>query len=99
MVVFGICQSLGRYFGDLNKNGRYSVFKSPNDDGNIQFLIENTTVTVIIQKFAYGVTVIFEKINGKGPSKNYVTARGGRGSTILLHIVTYILGGGGYFMK
>ena len=83
----------------MNKNGRYLVFKSSNDDGNIQFLIENTTVTVIIQKFAYGVTVIFEKINGKGPSKNYVMARGGRGSTILLHIVTLILRGGGILLN
>ena len=31
----------------------------------------------------------------KEPSKNYVTARGGEGSTILLHIVTYIWGGRG----
>ena len=31
----------------------------------------------------------------KGSSKNYVTARGGRISTILLHIVTYFLGEGG----
>ena len=35
----------------------------------------------------------------KKPPKNYVTARGGRGSTILLHIVTLILRGRGYFMK
>ena len=37
------------------------------------------------------------KICIKGSSKNYVTARGGRGSTILLHIVTYISGGRGVF--
>ena len=43
---------------------RYSVFHSPNGDGKIQFLIENTTMTVFIQKFAYGTTVIFGKING-----------------------------------
>ena len=35
----------------------------------------------------------------KGPSKNYVTARGGRESTILLHIVTYTSGVRGDFMK
>ena len=35
----------------------------------------------------------------KGPSKNYVTARGGKGSTILLHIVGCILMWRGYFMK
>ena len=35
----------------------------------------------------------------KGPSKNYVTPRGGRGSTILLHIVTYIMRGGGVFYE
>ena len=29
----------------------------------IQVLIENTTVTVFIQKFDHGITVIFEKIN------------------------------------
>ena len=46
------------------KNGRYSVFQSPYGDGEIQFLIENTTLTVIIQKFDYGITVIFDKING-----------------------------------
>ena len=30
----------------------------------MQYLIENTTVTVFIQKIDYGITVIFEKING-----------------------------------
>ena len=64
MAVFGICQFFARYFGDLNKNGRYSVYQSPNGDGNMQFLIENTMVTAIIQKFDHGVTVIIEKING-----------------------------------
>ena len=53
----------------LIKNGRYSVFKSPNGDGKMQFLIENTTVTVFIQKFDYGMTVIFETINGNTESK------------------------------
>ena len=47
----------------LMKNGRYSVFQSRKGDGKIQFLIENTTVTVFIQMFVYGITVIFEKIN------------------------------------
>ena len=60
MTVFGICQFLG---GDLNKNGRYSVFQSLNGDGKILFLVENTTVTVFIQKFDYSITVIFDKIN------------------------------------
>ena len=61
MAVFGICQFFGRYFGNLNKNGWYSVFQSPNLDGKIQFLIESTTVTVHIQKFDPVITVIFEK--------------------------------------
>ena len=42
----------GRYFG-------ISV------DVEIQYRIENTTVTVFIQKFDFGITVIFEKIDGK----------------------------------
>ena len=46
------------------KNGRYSVFQSPDGDGKIQYLIENTTVTVFIQTFDYGITVFIEKING-----------------------------------
>jgi len=46
------------------KNGRYSVFESPNGDGKMQFLIENPTVTVFLQKFDYDITVIIEKING-----------------------------------
>ena len=46
------------------KNGRNSVYQKPNGDGKIHILIENTTVTVFIQKFDYGVTVIFVKING-----------------------------------
>ena len=44
------------------KNGWYSVFQSPNGDGELQFIIESTTVTVIIQKFDYRIMVIFEKI-------------------------------------
>ena len=32
-------------------NSRYSVFQLPNGDSKMHFLIENTTVTVIIQKF------------------------------------------------
>ena len=54
------------------KNGRYSVFQSPDGDGNIQFQIENTTVTVIIRKFDYGTTVIFEKMNGNTVIENPV---------------------------
>ena len=46
------------------KNGRYSVFQSSNGDGKMQFLIGNTTVTIITQKFDHGITVIFEEING-----------------------------------
>ena len=34
-----------------------------------------------------------------GPAKNYVKARGGRGSTILLHIVMYFLRGRGVFYQ
>ena len=64
MAVFGICQFLDGISIIGIKDGRFSVFKSPNGDGKIQFLIENTTVTVFIQKFDYGITVIFEKING-----------------------------------
>ena len=33
MEVFGICQFFGRFFGNLNKNGRYSVCQSLNVDG------------------------------------------------------------------
>ena len=40
------------------------VFQSPDGDGKIQYLIENTTVTVFIQTFDYGITVFIEKING-----------------------------------
>ena len=64
MAVLGICQIFGRYYDNLNKNCRYSVFQSPNGDGKIQFLIENTTVTVFVQKFDYRITVFFEKIDG-----------------------------------
>ena len=48
------------------------MFQSPNGDGKIQFLIENTPVTVFVQKFAYGITVIFEKINGNTVIQNLV---------------------------
>ena len=65
MVVFDICQFFGHYFGNLNKNGQYSVFQSPDGDSKIQFLIENSTVTVFIEKFDYGITVIFGKINSR----------------------------------
>ena len=52
------------------ENGRYSVFQLPNGDGKIQFLIENTTVTIFIEKFDYGITVIFENINGNTVIQN-----------------------------
>ena len=42
-------------------NGWYLVFKSPHGDGKIQFLIENTTVIVFIQKFDHCIAVILEK--------------------------------------
>ena len=61
MAVFGFCQFDGQYFGNLIKNVQYSEFQAPNGDGKIQFLIENTTVTVFIQIFDYGTIVIFEK--------------------------------------
>ena len=64
MTAFGICQFFGGDTVIRIKNGRYSVFQRPNGDRKIQFLIRNTTVTVFIQKFDYGITVIFEKING-----------------------------------
>ena len=54
------------------KNGRYSVLLSPSGDGKIQFLVRNTTVTVSIQKFDYGITVISEKINGNTVIQNLV---------------------------
>ena len=38
----------------------------------MQFPIENTTVTVIIQKFDYDITIIFEKINGNTVIQNLV---------------------------
>ena len=37
------------------------MFQIPNGDRKIQFLIENTSVTVYKRKFDYGDTVIFEK--------------------------------------
>ena len=46
MTLSSICQYFGWYFGYLNKNGWYSVFQSPKDDSKIQFLIEDTRVTV-----------------------------------------------------
>ena len=51
MAVFGICQFLVGISIIGIKDGRFSVFKSPNCDGKIQFLIENTTGMVFIQKF------------------------------------------------
>ena len=46
------------------KNGRYSVFQSPDVDDEIQILIENTTVTIFIQIVECDITVIFEWVNG-----------------------------------
>ena len=72
MAVFGICHFFGRYFGNLNKE--WSVFGISHDvDGKIQFLIENTTVTVFLQKFDYGITIIIEKIIGNTVIQNLVT--------------------------
>ena len=67
MAVFGICKFFGRYFGNY---WRYLVFKLPNGDDKIQFLIENTKVTVYIQKFGYGMTVIVGK-NLVRPPRNW----------------------------
>ena len=53
MAVFDICQFLDGISIIGIKDGRFSVFKSPNGDGKIQFLIENTTGMVFIQKFDY----------------------------------------------
>ena len=64
MVVLDICQLFDGILVIWIKNCRYSVSKSPNGDGKIQFLIESTTVTVFIQKSDYGITVILDKING-----------------------------------
>ena len=49
MAVFGICQFLVGISIIGIKDGRFSVFKSPNGDGKIQFLIENTTGMVFKQ--------------------------------------------------
>ena len=64
MATFGIYQFFWWWYGDLNK--KYTVFGIwvPNGDGKIQFLIENTTVTIFLQKFDYGITEIIVKING-----------------------------------
>ena len=48
------------------------MFESNNGDSKVKFLMENTTVTVFIQKFDYGMTVIFEKIIGSKEIKNLV---------------------------
>ena len=72
MTVFVISQFLGGDTVIWIKNGRYSVFQSPNGDRKIQFLIENTAVTVFTQKFDYGITVIFEKIYGNMVIENLV---------------------------
>ena len=48
MTIFDICQFLGGATVIWIENGRYSVFQSPNRDVKIQFLMENTTVTVFI---------------------------------------------------
>ena len=72
MAVLGICQFLDSISIIGIKDGRFSVFKSPNGDGKKQFLIENTTGMVFIQKFVYGITLIFEKINGNTVTQNLV---------------------------
>ena len=38
--------------------------QAPNTDGKNQFLLENTTVTVIILKFDCGIMVLFVKNKG-----------------------------------
>ena len=72
MGVFGIFQFFGRYFGNLNKNDLYLVFQLPNGDGKIQYLIENTTMTISKQKVGYKNTVIFGKINCNTVIENLV---------------------------
>ena len=54
MAVFGISQFLDGISVIWIKNGRYSVFQLPNGDGEIQFLIENTTMMVKIGLRYYG---------------------------------------------
>ena len=66
IAVFGISQFFGRHFGNLNKK----LVGFGNGDSRIQFLMESTTLTVFIQKFDYGATVIFEKINGNTVIQN-----------------------------
>ena len=39
------------------------MFESSKGDSKMQFLIENATATVLVQRFDYDFTVIFEKIN------------------------------------
>ena len=58
--------------------------------------IRKLQMQIKIMKIA--TTVDWKTYHFKGPSKNYVTARGGRGSTNLSHIVTYISGGEGVIL-
>ena len=50
----------------------WTRFSVPNGEVKIQFLIENTMVTVFIQKCSDGITVIFEEINGNTVISNIV---------------------------
>ena len=72
MVVFSISQSLDGISVIWIKSGRYSFFQSPNGDGKIRFLIENTTGTVFLQKLVYGITVIFAKFNDNTLIQNLI---------------------------
>ena len=56
---------------NYTRNGRCLVFQSPKSNSKIKFLIENAIVTAFIQKFDYGITMIF-KINGNTEIQNLI---------------------------
>ena len=90
MVVLGICKVLDAISVIRMKNGRYSIFQTPNGVDEIQFLIENTTVTVFIQIFDYGMTVIFNKINGHLKPRKPPPHMWGGGQSAHLILVSHI---------
>ena len=50
----------------------WTRFSVPNGEVKIQFLIENTMVTVFIKKIDHGSAVIFEQNNGNKVIQNLV---------------------------
>ena len=69
MVEFSICPFFERYFGNLSRNGRYSVFRPRNGDGEIQFLIENTTGAVFLQKSEKSTVIRYFKTSYTSPKR------------------------------